>query len=233
MATNLSREIAFYRNKGENWLAFALQKIQTALNAPSSSSAALSASASVSSSQAVQTVIGQQIVGVQGQKITASSIQPGAVGSSALAPGAVSASTIQAGSVGTTQLAAGAVTATETSGVIASKALTTSLAQVATVTLTTDGGDVLVSASAQLNNTGASSEPVQIQIFKGDNTGTKLLDTGASGIPVGASGSVPWGVSGIVDSSPGATQQYSVYAAIAAGTGTLTNLLLTATNFKK
>lgn len=220
---NISRHIAAIRSAAfpqSNFLALALQQIQDAINNASASASSFE-NATVAASSSAPAALAQAAVapssanvigGVQGGQVTAASIAPNAVTTGAIAANAVSV---------------------EVSQLQASVAIGTAPSQVASVSLGTGGGAVILSASAQLNNAGASGQVVRVQIYKGDNTGTLLLDTGASGIPVAAGGCVPWGSGLLFDSAPGATQQYTVYGSIAAGSGSAVNLLLTAINLKR
>ena len=246
MPLNINREISQLRGQsGSNWLASALTQIQDAINqlrqqpTPSPSTGvtaaqvqqivaqALAANPAVQKAQNLQLGANgypivdisdvlhlnkslgsinddsqfQRVQNVSGNQTTSTSYQPGSIS------GQVASIVTSAKTVGTT------------------------LTQVSSITVTTSNGYVVLFVSAELFNSGANAEPMQIQVYKGDNTGVGLYDTGPNGpsVPPGLS-CLPWAVPGIVDTSPAASQLYTIYAKINSGSGELSNILMTALN---
>ena len=249
MPLNINREISQLRGQsGSNWLASALTQIQDSINqlgqqqaspanAPSTGvtaaqvqqivAQALAASPAVQKAQNLQLGANgypivdisdvlhlnkslgsinddsqfQRVQNVSGNQTTSTSYQPGSISG-------------QVASIRTIAVGIGAT-----------------MTQVSSITASTSGGYVVLFVSAELFNSGGSGEAMQIVVYKGDNTGTVLYDTGVNG-PYVVSGvnCLPWAIPGILDPSPAASQLYTIYAKIAVGTGSLSNILMTALN---
>lgn len=102
-------------------------------------------------------------------------------------------------------------------------------------TLPTNGGVVKISASALLSQTGTTGPAsVQINVMKGNNGGTSLYQ-GNIVVPInsGWTAGSSWSTAAILDTTPAASQLYSIYASIGTtGNATATQIVLSMENLK-
>lgn len=217
MPIDVAREIAYLRNNGDIWTASALQRLQDGLNESLSSAVAASQPSAVAKPK----------LAIFQEPVLAQPPPPARV-----SPAPTSIVNTAGVAIGTgSSILVLTANSSISSIVTVLSNITTALAQVLSVTVPTKGGYVKVLGHAVCYNTGPSDASVQLQVWKGDNTGTKLYDTGPNGVWVltGSKG-VPWTSPELVDSSPAASQLYTIYAAISAGGGQLDNIALTAEN---
>lgn len=249
MALNINREISQLRGQsGSNWLASALTQIQDSINqlGPQQASQANRQSTGVTAAQ-VQQIVAQALAANPAVQ-KAQNLQLGANGYPIVDISDVLHLNKSLGSINddsqfqrvqnvsgnqttSTSYQPGSISGQVASIVTSAKIIGTTLTQVSSITVSTSGGYVALFVSAELFNTGTNAAPIEVQVYKGDNTGTLLYDTGTNG-PYVISGinCVPWAVPGIVDTSPAASQLYTIYAKINSGSGELSNILMTALN---
>lgn len=249
MALNINREISQLRGQsGSNWLAAALTQIQDAINQLGQQQASQAGSPSTGVTPAqVQQIVAQSLAANPAiQK--AQNLQLGANGYPIVDISDVLHLNKSLGSINddsqfqrvqnvsgnqttSTSYQPGSISGQVASIITSSQSVSTTLAQIASITVPTTTGYVVLFVSAQLYNTGGSAEAMQLQIYKGDNTGTLMFDTGVNGPNVanGIAG-LPWSVPGLVDASPASSQKYTLYAKIAAGAGDASNILMTGLN---
>lgn len=221
MAVSIDREIAQLRNTpGQNWNARALQKLQDAINGIGSGGSGTIVAAPASPS-IPKGLFNELTLPAPSPVIPPPPSGPGVI--------IVNSQNVPVGSGN--KIIALSISSTISAIIAILSPVTTVLTQMISLTVPTQGGYVKIFTSGQLYNTGATGQPFQIQVWKGTNTGTKLFDTGINGpyVPSGTLG-VSWSIAPRVDPSPAASQQYTIYAAISAGTGQMDNIEIVAEN---
>jgi len=127
----------------------------------------------------------------------------------------------------TSSLSPNAVT-TSISSSFSSVGISTTLTLIGQVTITTSGGIAIVSASGIVGGGPAGSTAI-LALYKGDSTGTLLYEQSILNAAVGGNG---WSMANIQDTSPGASQLYSLYGQMSSGTGTVQDCYVSALNLK-
>lgn len=204
---------------GMNFLALALQTLQDGIN--SQQTTAASSSSSSTTATPVATAAYPEPV------LSSPASNPGPT------PPPTTIVSPSGNPIGTGKQILALTTTTSLSSIITVlQDVTSTLTQISSVTVTTVGGYVKIWPAAQLYNLAASaSAQYDIQIWKGDNTGTLLFDTGPNG-PNVAAGSLctSWSIAPLVDTSPAASQLYTIYASISNNNGQMDNIQLVAEN---
>lgn len=217
MPVSIDREIASLRNvPGQNWVALAFQKLQAAVNEMTPATAA---PPSITFTTPKLTTFSEPVLpnpppppaAPSGPSIILVNSNNDSIGSG-------------------TKVIAVTINSNIASITTVLQPLTAVLTMIQTLTLPTLGGYVKIWAGAQLYTSGVASA-VQLQLYKGNNTGTLLYDTGPNGIwVITGNVGVGWSLPPQIDNSPAASQLYTLYAAIGNGSGQADQIELVAEN---